>query len=145
MSWVYFWKGWETLSFVQKIFNFLIGLYPICFVCVCVGPLWHFNMYLDNIYTCSSITYILVVLVHTKCLIKCPNGILVLFWILMSTKLWRLPWLCMFIMFWSLVVCFTYFEPNVFSHALIMHHICTPHAHLMHTLVHLTCFTYHSS
>ena len=64
---------------MQKIFNFLIRLYPICFVCVSVGPLWHFNMYLGKVYTCSCIDYMLVVLVHTKCLIKCPNDILVLF------------------------------------------------------------------
>ena len=51
-----------------------------------------------------------------------------------------LTWLDMFIMFWSLGVCFTHFNPNVLSHALHMHHICTPHAHLMHTLVHLSCF-----
>jgi len=48
-------------------------------------------MYLDKMHTCSCIVYMIVVLVHTKCLIKCPNDILVLFWALMSTKLWGLP------------------------------------------------------
>ena len=32
------------------------------------------------------------------------------------------------------------FDQNVLSHALHMHHICTPHARLMHTLAYLSCF-----
>ena len=106
---------------------------------ICISYMY-FNMYLDNIHSCSCIAYMLVLLVHTKCLIKCPNDILVLFWTPMSTKLWGLLWLDMFIMFWSLGMCFAHFDPNVLSHTLHMHHICTPHAHLMHTLVHLSCF-----
>ena len=35
--------------------NFLIGLYPIFFDYVCVGPKWHFNMYLGKIFICSCI------------------------------------------------------------------------------------------
>ena len=128
----------------KKFSIFLIRLCPICFDCVCVGLLWHFNLYLGIFYTCSCIVYMLVVFVHTKCLIKCLNDILVLFWTLMSTKLWGIPWLCMFNMFWSLVVCFTYFDPKVLCHVLIIHHKCTPHAHLMHTLTHLSCFAYYS-
>ena len=34
---------------------FLIGLCPILFDCVCVGPKWHINMYLGKIFTCSCI------------------------------------------------------------------------------------------
>ena len=64
-------KGLKTLSFVKFFFNFLIGLCPICFVYVCVGPLWHFNLYLGKIHTCSCIVYMLVVLLHTNYLIKC--------------------------------------------------------------------------
>ena len=130
LSWVHFWKRVGNFELCKKNFNFLIGLYPIWFFCICVGPLWHFNMYLGKIHSCSCIAYMLVLLVHTKCLIKWPNGILVLFWTPMSTKLWGLPWLYMF---WSLVVC---------SNVLHMHHICTPHAHLMHTFVHLSCFAF---
>ena len=124
-------KGWKSLFLCNFFFffNFLIGLCPICFVCVCVGPLWHFNIYLGKIYICSCIAYMLVVVVHTKCLLKCLNGILVLFWTPMSTKLWGLPWLYIFIMFWSLVVCFTHFDPNMLSHA----------SH-MHTLAHFVMF-----
>ena len=106
---------------MQNLLFFLTGLCPICFDCVCVGPLWHSNMYLGIFYKWSCIVYMLNVSVHTRCLIKCLNGILVLFWTPMSTKLWGLPWLCMFIMFWSLVVSFIYFDPSVLSHALIMH------------------------
>ena len=139
-----FLKRVGNFNFMQNLLFFLTGLCPICFDCVCVGPLWHSNMYLGIFYKCSCIVYMLNVSVHTRCLIKCLNGILVLFWTPMSTKLWGLPWLCMFIMFWSLVVCFTHFDPNVLCHALIMHHIYTPYAHLTHTVVHLSCFAYHS-
>jgi len=146
LSWVRFEQGLGNFKFWQKNFNFLIGLCPIWFVCVCVcvGPLWHFNMYLGKIHSCSCILYMLVVLVRTKCLIKCLKGILVLFWTPVSTKLCGLPWLYMFIMFWSLVACFIHFDLNVLRHALHMHHIGTPHVHLIHTLVHLSCFAYQS-
>ena len=56
----------------------------------------------------------------------------------MSSKLWGLPWLDLFIMLWSLGVCFTHFDPIVLCHALHMHHICTPHAPLMRTLAQLS-------
>ena len=144
LNWVILKKGWELYFFCEIFFNFLIGLCPIWVVCVCVGQLWHFNMYLGKIQSCSCIAHMLVVWVHIKCLRKCSNDILVLFWTPMSSKLWGLPWLYIFIMFWSLVVCFTHFDPNVLSHALLMHHIGTPPAHLMHTFVHLSCFAYHS-
>ena len=143
LNWVFSKKGWN-LWFCEFFFNFLIWLYPIWFVCVCVGPLWHFNMYLDNFHSCSCIAHMLVVLVHIKYLIKWLNDILMLFWTPMSSKLWGLPWLNLFIMFWLLVVCFTYFDPIVVKHALLMHFIGTPHAHLMHTLAHSSCFAYHS-
>ena len=64
------------------------------------------------------------------------------FWVVLDSN--GLPWLNLFIMFWSLVVCFTHFDLAVLSHALHMHHICTSHAHLMHTLAHSSCFAYHS-
>ena len=144
-SWIrYFRKRVGNLWFCKKNFNFLIWLYPIWFVCVCVGPLWHFNMYLGNFHSCSCIAHMLVVLVHIKYLIKCSNGILMLFWTPMSSKLWGLPWLNLFIMFWSLVACFTHFDPIVLKHALLMHFIGTPRAHLMHTFAHSSCFAYHS-
>ena len=41
-------------------------------------------------------------------------------------------------------LCFTHFAPWVPYHILLMHLICTPHAHLIHTLDHLTCFAFHS-
>ena len=130
LNWVHFWIRVENFELCQKKFQFIFSLFSIsCFDCVCVGPLWRFNLYLGKIHTCSFIAFMFAMLVHTKCLRKCPNGILVLFWTPMSTKLWELPWLYMFIMFWSLVVCFTHFDPNVLSHAFHMYHLCTPHAH----------------
>ena len=40
---------------MQKFFIFFFGLCPILFVCVCVGPKWHFNMYLGKISSFSGI------------------------------------------------------------------------------------------
>ena len=45
----------KTYFFLQNLLIF--GLCPILFVCVCVcvGPKWHFNMYLGKISSCSCI------------------------------------------------------------------------------------------
>ena len=56
----YFEKGLGTLNFVKISFYFLIGLCPIWVVCVCVGQLWHFNMYLGKIQSCSCIAHMLI-------------------------------------------------------------------------------------
>ena len=46
----------KNLIFCKSYFLiFLIWLCPIVFVCECVGPMWHFNMYLGKISTCSCI------------------------------------------------------------------------------------------
>ena len=50
-----FLKGLGKLNFLQIFLIFLIRLCPILFVCVCVGPKWHFNMYLGKFFTCSCI------------------------------------------------------------------------------------------
>ena len=144
MCWDIFEKGLGNFYFVNFFcFQFLVwALSHLFCLCLC-WPLVAFKLVFRQdshmFMHCLHLSC-----VHTKCLIKCPNGILVLFWTPISTKLWGLSWVYMFIMFWSLVVCFTHFDPYVFRHALIMHHICTPYAHLMHILVHLSCFAYHS-
>ena len=45
----------KSFFFLQNLLIFLIKLCPIVYVCVCVGPKWHFNMYLDKISRCSYI------------------------------------------------------------------------------------------
>ena len=50
-----FLKGLEKLIFLQNYLFFLFRLCPILIVCVCVGPKWHFNMYLGKISSCSYI------------------------------------------------------------------------------------------
>ena len=50
-----FLKGLEKLIFLQNYLFFLFRLCPILIVCVCVGPTWHFNMYLGKISSCSYI------------------------------------------------------------------------------------------
>ena len=52
-----FLKGLEKLIFLQNYLFFLFRLCPILIVCVCVGPKWHFNMYLGKI---SSWSYIVL-------------------------------------------------------------------------------------
>ena len=89
----------------------------------------------------------LVLLVHTKYLIKCQNGILLLFWTPMSTKLWGYQdytcfscfdhWLCVL---HTLTQMCLVMPCSCITYAHHMHTWCTPHAHLMHTLVHLSCF-----
>ena len=50
-----FLKGLGKLIFLQNFLFFLFGLCPILIVCVCVGPKWHFNIYLGKISSCSCI------------------------------------------------------------------------------------------
>ena len=50
-----FLKELEKLIFLQNYLFFLFRLCPILIVCVCVGPKWHFNMYLGKISSCSYI------------------------------------------------------------------------------------------
>ena len=45
------------LNFLQNFSIFLIGLSPILFVVDYVGPMWHLNMYLRNISSCSCIVH----------------------------------------------------------------------------------------
>ena len=37
-------------NFVKIFFKILIGLSPICCVCICVGPVWHSNLVLRFTY-----------------------------------------------------------------------------------------------
>ena len=53
----------KTSIFCKKILIFSIRLCPIVFVCVCVDPKWHFNMYLGKI----SIYSCIVSYVNGKC------------------------------------------------------------------------------
>ena len=135
-------KGVGKNLFSYKFFLiFLIGLSLIMLVCVYVGPKWNFNMYSSFVH---ALFHVQVLCVHSNCSIKCLYGIFSLFWTPLSINFWGLPCFYMLNMFWSLVVCFTHFTPWVFCHALLRHLTCTPQAHLMHTLYHLTCFAFHS-
>ena len=84
----------------------------------------------------------LVECVHSKCSIKFLNGVFSLFWTPMSTIFF----------FWdyhvfTCLTCFDYWSCvlRTLSHeCFVMHLTCTPQAHLMHTLYHLTCFAFYS-
>ena len=126
---------------MQIFLFFLIGLSPIVFVLAPSGIWTYIYARFQHVH---ALFYMLVVCMHSMCLIKCPNGIFSLFWTLMSTNFWGLLCFYMLNLFWTLAVCFTHFSPCVPCHALLMHLTCTPQAHLMHTLDHLTCFAFHS-
>ena len=106
LIWVNFEKGLGTLNFMKILSISWLGSVPFGLFVFVLANYGNFNMYLGKFHSCSSIAHILVVQVHSKCLIKHLNGILMLFWTPMSSKLWGLPWLNLFIMFWSLGVCF---------------------------------------
>ena len=76
LSWIGdFRKRVGFIDFGQKIFKILIGLCPIWLVCICVGPLWQFELVFRHIFICSCIAHMCSVVLHSKCLTKCASGI----------------------------------------------------------------------
>ena len=73
-------KGVGVLNFCEIFFKTLIGLSPICYVCICVGPMRHSDHVLRKISSCSCIFHRCCVLLHVRCLAECPSDILVLNW-----------------------------------------------------------------
>ena len=116
LNWGIFEKGLGTLVFVKFFSICWLGSVPFDLCVFVLANFSNFNMYLGKFHSCSCIAHMLVLYVHTKCLIKCLNGILVLFWTLMSSKFWGLLWLNLF----------------------IMHCTCITYAHHMHTLAQLS-------
>ena len=57
LNWGFFEKGVGNYDFGQIFFKILIGLCPICFDCICFGPLWHFNHVFRHISMCSCIAH----------------------------------------------------------------------------------------
>ena len=111
------WVG--VLNFCEIFSKILFGLSPICRLCICVGPLWHFKVILRHFSICSCILHNSYALLHDRCLSKCPSDILVLNWTQVSSNDRFLYCLIMLTMFWSLSLCFTHFA-----------HV----AHIRHTL-----------
>ena len=79
--------GWGSY-FCEIFFKILIGLSPICCVCIYVGPIRHFKHVLRQISSCSCIFHRCCVLLHVRCLTECPNDILVLNWTQVSPFAW---------------------------------------------------------
>ena len=90
-----FWKlGW--ISFSNEYFSkSLIGLCPICYLCICVGPLWQFDHVLRHFSICSCIFHNCCALLHVMCLTDCLSDSSVLFWTQLSSNLWC--WSCLII------------------------------------------------
>ena len=112
-------KGVGVLIFCENFFKTLIRLNPICWVCICVGLMRHFDHVLRQISSCSCIFHRCCVLLHVRCLTECPSDILVLIWTQMSSFAWVYSCLPMF---WSMNMYSTHFVQVV------------PQCHAMHTL-----------
>ena len=96
------WVG--VLNFCEFFSKILIGLSPICNLCICVGPLWQFEHVLRHFSLCSCILHKSFAQLHDWCLSKCPSDILVLNWTQVSSNDLILSYLIMFFMFWSIFV-----------------------------------------
>ena len=131
-----FWMGVRKIYFSTKFSILLIGLSPICVDDVYAGPMWHFELVLRNIFTCSCISlyiyiYIYGVSVHARYLMNCLLGIFSLVWTPMSTKLWGFSCFLLRNMFGLLVLHFTHLAPHV-------HFLCLVHAlHIITSYTHL--------
>ena len=110
--------------FCEKVFKILIGLSPICCVCIYVGPMWQSDLVLRHFHSCSCIVHWCCALLHAKCLIECPSDILMLNWTLISSNSWVSFWLNMLDMFWSMGVCFTHIDFFV-PQCLAIYTLCT--------------------
>ena len=156
-----FWKWVGVLSFCENFSKTLFGLSPIWCLCICVGPLRHFELVLRQISSCSCSLHHLCSLLHVRCLTKCPSDIFVLNWTQVSSNTWILSWLIMLIMFW-LVLCDVYTLGPICASMPCLAHIkhtlciscCIPMHHMLHThapahahghryLNHALCFSLH--
>ena len=123
----------RSLNFVKIFFKILIGLSPICCVCIYVGPMRHSNHVLRQFSSCSCIIHRCCSLLHVRCLTECPSDILMLNWTQVSPFARVYSRLNMCDMFWSMNVCSTHFAQVV------------PQCHAMHTLVILQAHPMHLS
>ena len=114
-------KGWDSYL-CDFFFKILIGLSPICCVCICVDPMRHSIHVMRHFHSSSCIIHRCCSLLHVRCLTECPSDILVLNWTQVSPFAWVYSCLPMFNMFWSMNVCSTHFVQVV------------PQCHAMHTL-----------
>ena len=110
------WIG--VLSFCEIFSKSLIGLSPICCDCSCVGPMWQFEHVLRHFSPCSCIFHHLCTLLHVRCLTECPSDIFVLNWIQVNSNFWMYTCLTLFNLFWSLIMCLTYFAHVAHTRAL---------------------------
>ena len=130
-----FLKGLGKTYFSCKNFLFSwLSCVPFCLFVFVLAPSGILTCIKAKCHHIPALFHMLMVCMHSKCLIKCPNGIFSLFWTSMSINFWGLSWLCMFIMYWSLVVRFTHFALWVLAHLLVIHLTCTLDAPLLHTL-----------
>ena len=78
----------DWISFCSKYFSkSLIGLCPICCLCICIGPLWQFDHVLRHFFICSCILYNCCALLHLMCLTDCLSDSSMLFWTQLRSNL----------------------------------------------------------
>ena len=131
-------RGWENSFFCQIfiwdwfLLMIYLGCWPLMAIRTCIKSGFH---------DVHVLFYIVIDIVHARCLIKCLLGIFSLGWTPMSTKLWSFSCFLSRNMFGSLVMYFTHLAPYVhFSCLVHALHIATsytqpPLAHTFATLV----------
>ena len=94
-------KNWVGFLFQLNFFlKSLIGLFPICYLCICVGPLWQFDHVLRYFSICSCIFHNCCALLHVMCSTNYLGDSYVLFWTQLSSNLWCWSCLIIWIIFW---------------------------------------------
>ena len=130
------WVG--ILSFCEIFSKSLIGLSPICCLCICVGPLWHFKVVLRHFSICSCILHNSYALLHVRCLTKSSDIYVINWFKWIPISGFTLVWTC-YHLFWYLSMCFTHFALVAHARALeahLMHLLLHPHAsHAAHTCI----------
>ena len=143
-------RGWENSFFCQIfiwdwfLLMICLGCWPLMAIRTCIKGGFH---------DVHVLFYIVIDIVHARCLIKCLLGIFSLGWTPMSTKLWSFSCFLIRNMFGSLVMYFTHLAPYVhfscIDHALHIAtsctHLCYPcHALVYNLLLHpsMSCLPY---
>ena len=110
--------GWVSI-FCENFFNSLIGLSPIWCLCICVGPLWKFELVLRHFSSCSCIFYCFI----NCCMLGVRQNFQVTFFDCIELK-------------WVSLLEFSLFD--LVSHALVVFNsLCSQMpclAHIVHTL-----------
>ena len=111
LNWGFSKKGLGTL-FWAKIFKILIRLCPIWWLCICVGPLWHFNNVFRHISMCSCIAYMCSVMLHAMC----DEMLMWHFWVVLDSKEFQFLGLPLIELAWHVLIIGCVFYTLPYAH-----------------------------